>query len=135
MAVMMRVAFIVVMLMKMEATGAFVVAMRFMMIVVVVVIMREVNIKFHAGDGGFLPARDVQMIAVELELLQFALQLLRIHAEVEQRGDKHVARDTAKNIEIKGFHFISEGRVIRGPKCQGLVELVPPASALISLAA
>ena len=29
--------------------------------------MREMDFKLHAGDGGFLPARNVQMPAVELE--------------------------------------------------------------------
>ena len=43
----------------------------------VVMLMREVDIEFHAGDGGFLLARNVQMIAVELELFQLAFELVR----------------------------------------------------------
>jgi hypothetical protein len=72
--------------------------------VVGVMLMREVDIKLHAGDGGFLSPRDVQVIAAELELFQFALQFGGVHAEVEQGGDEHVAGDAAENIEVKGFH-------------------------------
>jgi hypothetical protein len=68
------------------------------------VVMREVDIKLHADDGGFLSPRDVQVIAAELELFQFALQFGGVHAEVEQGGDEHVAGDAAENVEVKGFH-------------------------------
>jgi len=75
----------------------------------VLVVMREVDIKLHAGDGGFLPVRNVQMIAVELELLQLTFEFGGVHAEIKQRGDKHVAGDAAEEVEIKNFHgeFIS----------------------------
>jgi hypothetical protein len=65
----------------------------------------QMDIKLHAGDAGFLLARDVEMIAVEFQLLQLALQLARIRAEVNQRADEHVAADAAENVEIKRFHF------------------------------
>ena len=67
----------------------------------------QMDIKLHAGDAGFLLARDVEMIAVEFQLLQLALQLARIRAEVNQRADEHVAADAAENVEIKRFHIIS----------------------------
>ena len=35
----------------------------------------QVDIELHAGDAGFLPARNVKMIAAEFQLLQLALQL------------------------------------------------------------
>ena len=66
----------------------------------------KMDIKLHAGDAGFLSARDVKMITAELQLLQLALQLARIRAEVNQRTDEHVAADAAENIEIKRFHFL-----------------------------
>ncbi len=40
----------------------------------VVVVVCEVNIKFHAGDGRFLLAGNVEVIAVELELFQLAFK-------------------------------------------------------------
>ena len=71
----------------------------------VVMVVREVDIEFDAGNGGFLSARNVQVIAVELEFLQLAFEFVRIHAKVEQRGDEHVTGDAAKNIEVQRFHF------------------------------
>ena len=65
----------------------------------------QMDIKLHAGDAGFLLARDVEVVAVEFQLLQLALQLAAIRAEVNQRADEHVAADAAENIEIKRFHF------------------------------
>ena len=38
------------------------------MTMVMSVVMREVHVKFHAGDGGFLLAGNVEMPTVELEL-------------------------------------------------------------------
>jgi hypothetical protein len=75
------------------------------MAVFVVKVMREVDIKLHAVNRGLLLARNVQMIAVQFEFFQLAFQLVRVHAEVEQRGDEHVAGDAAENIEVKNFHF------------------------------
>ena len=74
------------------------------MVVVVIVVVREVDIELHAGDAGFLLARNVEVIAVELEFLQLAFQLARVHAEVEQRADEHVAADAAEDVEVKSFH-------------------------------
>jgi hypothetical protein len=72
--------------------------------VMVIRFRRKVDIKFDAGDGGFLAARNVQVIAVELEFFQFALQFLRVHAEVKQGGDEHVTGDATEKVEIKNFH-------------------------------
>ncbi len=83
-----------------------------MVIVIVRVFVGEMNIKFHAGDGGFLPARNVKVIAVELELFQLAFELARVHAEIEQRGDEHVSGDAAEEVEVKGFHFSETSALI-----------------------
>ena len=45
------------------------------------------------------------MITFQLELLQFALKLARVHAEVEQRSDKHVSGDAADEVEVENFHL------------------------------
>ena len=65
----------------------------------------QMDIKLHAGDAGIMFARDVEMIATEFQLLQLALQLARIRAEVNQRADEHVAADAAENVEVKRFHL------------------------------
>ena len=64
----------------------------------------QVDIQFHAFDAGFLLARHVQVIAVELQFLQLALQFAGIHAQIQQRADEHVAADAAENVEVKCFH-------------------------------
>jgi hypothetical protein len=71
----------------------------------VVVPMREVNVKLHAGDGRFLLAGNVEVITVELELFQLAFEFAGVHAKIKQRGDEHVAGDAAEKVEIKDFHF------------------------------
>ena len=81
--------------------GMFVAVVR----VVMMMLMCEVDIKFHGDDGRFLLARNVEMPAVELELLQFALQFFGVYAEVNQGGDEHIAGDAAEDVEVKGFHF------------------------------
>jgi hypothetical protein len=70
----------------------------------VVMLIREVDIKLHAGDARLLPARNVEMVAVQLEFLQLAFEPAGVHAEVEQRGDEHVAGDAAEEVEIKRLH-------------------------------
>ena len=82
------------------------------MLVGVAVVVREVDIKLHTRDGGFFTAQYVQMVAVQLELLQLALQLGCVHAQVKQRANEHVAGDAAKNIEIECFHLDSATRAL-----------------------
>jgi hypothetical protein len=74
-------------------------------IVVMFVGVGQMDVKLHAGDAGFLLARDVKMITAEFQLLQLALQLAVIHPEVNQCADEHVAADAAENVEVKRFHF------------------------------
>ena len=97
MAMIVRVSVLMLMVMSMFVAV--------LMIVVMLMFMREVDIKLHASDGGFLSARDVEMIAVELELFQLAFEFAGVHAEVEQRGDEHVASNAAEEVEVKSFHF------------------------------
>lgn len=78
--------------------------MMFMIIVIMVVMLVQVNIELKAVNVGFLSWLDMQMIAIELQLFQFTIKLRRLHADIEQRANKHVATDAAENIEIKRFH-------------------------------
>ena len=45
------------------------------------------------------------MIIIQLEFAELASQFARIHAQVNQRADEHVATDAAENVEVKGFHI------------------------------
>lgn len=78
-----------------------------LMIVVCDVVMMlafDMHIEFCPGDRAFLIAPHMQVIALEAELAQFALELLRVDAEVNQRTDEHVAAEAAEDIEVKCFH-------------------------------
>ena len=83
---------------KMNPARAFVGAMN------VAVVAREVDIKFYASDGRFLLPANVEMITVQLQFLQLAFEFARIHAEIQQRGDEHIAGDAAEKVEVKNFH-------------------------------
>ncbi len=48
----------------------------------------------------FLAAGGVEMIAIQLELFQLLAERGSINAEINLRADKHIAADTAENIEI-----------------------------------
>jgi hypothetical protein len=67
---------------------------------VMVMILREVNVEFHSGDGGFLLMRNMQMVAAKLEFFQFAFESVGVHAQIQQRADEHVACDAADEVEI-----------------------------------
>jgi hypothetical protein len=71
---------------------------------VLLVVMRKVHIKFNTGDAALGLARDMEVIAIQFQLGQFLLQALEIQSQVEQRADKHVAADTAIQIEEKSGH-------------------------------
>src|ERR1044072_4582870 len=72
---------------------------------VMVVLMRQVHVKLHAFDASLLFARHVQVIAIEFKLFQLAFQLARIHPQVNQRANEHIAADATENVEVKGFHL------------------------------
>ncbi len=62
------------------------------------------HVELHAFDAGFLLARKVQVIAVQLEFLQLALQPMRAHTQINQRADKHIAADATEDVEVKSLH-------------------------------
>ena len=65
---------------------------------------RQMHVELRARNRpAFLP-RDVQMIFAQPQLLQLALELRRVHAQIEQRTDEHVAADAAKDVEVERFH-------------------------------
>jgi len=66
-----------------------------MVVVVVMVVCREMDIEFRAGDVRFLSAGGVQVIPLEIQLLQFVLELMQINSKLEQRADEHIPADAA----------------------------------------
>ena len=112
MLAMMLVAMAVTMLVIVAMAMVMRMIMIMRMLVGVAVVVREVDIKLHTRDGGFFTAQYVQMVAVQLELLQLALQLGCVHAQVKQRANEHVTGDAAKYIEIECFHLDSATRAL-----------------------
>lgn len=76
-----------------------------MMVVLMAVIMiGQMNVEFDSGNPRFFAARNVEVITIDVEFLQFVLELVRIDAEIQQRADEHIAADSAENIQVKCFH-------------------------------
>ena len=42
----------------------------------------------------------MQVIIVQAEFAQLVFELMKIHTEIDQRAEKHIATDAAENIEI-----------------------------------
>jgi hypothetical protein len=74
------------------------------MIVFMFVFASQVDVELRTSDAGLLAARDVKVVAVELEFPEFALNPARVGAQVNQPCDKHVAADAAEDVEVEGFH-------------------------------
>ena len=72
----------------------------FMVVVVVVVVVVRVDVELHAFDGGFLFARGVQVIIVQVQLGELTFKLLEVNAEIEHCADEHIATDAAERIQI-----------------------------------
>ena len=81
-----------------------VIVMRMLVCVSVSMVIGQMDVEFHTGDAGFFLAGDVEVIAIDVQFLQFKLELVRVDAEVQQRAEKHVAADAAENIEVKEIH-------------------------------
>ena len=77
--------------------------MRMSVFVAVVMFVGQMNVEFRSGNSRFFLARDVQVITIEAQFLQFMLELMRVHAQVQQRAEEHIAADAAEDIEVKEF--------------------------------
>ena len=76
------------------------------MFMCVVFVFVEMHVELDAANVGFFGVDGVQMVTVEAQFFQFAVELRKIHAQINQRADKHIAAHAAENIEIQGFHVI-----------------------------
>jgi hypothetical protein len=68
------------------------------------VILFEMHVEFRPRDARPLPARHVEVIAIQTELRQLAFELFDVKAQVQHRADEHVTADAAEDIEVKSFH-------------------------------
>lgn len=72
--------------------------------VAVVGVVCQMHVELHPFDAALVFAGGVQVVFLQAQFLQLVLQLMEIHAEVQQGADEHVAAEAAKNIKIKSFH-------------------------------
>jgi len=78
-----------------------------MAVIIIVVVICHVHIELHPFNPALLRPPAMQMVAVELERLKFALEVAEFDAEVEQCPDEHITADPAERIEIKRSHSSS----------------------------
>jgi propanediol utilization protein len=70
----------------------------------VCVIVFEMHVEFRPRDARSLPARHVEVVAIQTELRQLAFELFEVKAQIQHRANEHVTADAAEDIEIKSFH-------------------------------
>jgi len=101
-AMMAFVLIFMMMLMRMRMRMRHAVSMR----VLVTVPMRKMNVEFYSANGGFLASRKVQMVTTQRQLSQLPLQLAAIDAQIDQRAEKHVAADSAEDVQVECAHIL-----------------------------
>lgn len=67
-------------------------------------VVAQMNIKLRPFYLEALRTRGMQMVSVQAQLGQLALQVIQPHPKIEHRADKHIAAQAAENIQIKRFH-------------------------------
>jgi len=60
----------------------------------------EMHVELGAGDARFMSVRRVQMISVQMQFAQFAFEPVKIHPQIYQCADKHIAANSAEQIQI-----------------------------------
>jgi hypothetical protein len=80
------------------------------MIVMIVMMVVGLFRKFDYGTGSAYPAALVpdegELPAADAELLELRPQQVRVHAEIDEGAESHIARDAGEAIEVQGFHGI-----------------------------
>ena len=80
---------------------------------VMMIVIMQVDVELHAFDGALRFAGGVEVVfAFEAEFLQFSFERLKIDAEIKHGANEHVAADSAENVEIESFHFLSAARAL-----------------------
>ena len=65
----------------------------------------KVHVELDPFHTRLLFPRDMQMIPIHRQFLQFLFQFEKGSAQIDQCPDEHVAADPAENIEIERFHL------------------------------
>jgi len=72
----------------------------------VVLLVCHMNVEFYSANGGFLASRKMQMVTTQGQLSQLPLQLVAIDAQIDQRAEKHVAADSAEDVQVECAHIL-----------------------------
>ena len=99
MAMVMRVVMAVIMGMTLSRSG----------MLVMMVFALDMNVELSASDTPLGSATEVEVITIDLEFSQLVFEPGGIHAQIQQSADKHVAADSAEEVEVKGLHERSAG--------------------------
>jgi hypothetical protein len=71
------------------------------------VLVRQMHVKLRSRNPSSLLPRYVQVIFAQPKLFQLVFELMCVHAQVQHRANKHVATDTAEDIQIYRLHVSS----------------------------
>ena len=66
----------------------------------------HMNVEFYPSNGGFLASRKMQVITTQRQFSQLTLQLASIHTQINQRAEKHVAADSAEDVQVECAHIL-----------------------------
>jgi hypothetical protein len=87
-----------------------------MTIVVMIVSIGQMHVELHAFDAGFLLARKVHVIAVELELLEFRVPACARPQPRSISAPRSMSPlMPLKNVEVDGFSFMFGGTCYTNP--------------------
>src|SRR5688572_27925534 len=75
-----------------------------LMVVFFMAMFVRMHVELHSLDAGFALAGGVEVKIAEIKLAEFILKPLKWHTQIKQRADKHIATNSAEDIEIKCFH-------------------------------
>jgi prepilin-type processing-associated H-X9-DG protein len=64
----------------------------------------QMDVEFRPRDLPALLPGDMQMEFVQPQLVQFPLQCGKVQPKIEQRANKHIAADSAEDVEVKDLH-------------------------------
>ena len=108
----MMIVFVVVMIVGMIMTVlVFVRVAVFLMTVMVV--MRSVHIELGSRNVRLGLLRHVDVVFTgNPQLFEFVFQCMGVHTQIDHGTQKHVAADTAEDVEIQSFHEMNPKRVV-----------------------
>jgi hypothetical protein len=110
-------AFVMMMVMRVRVGVRFAIMAMLMSMLVVVsaavgVFMGQVDVELRPGNCATFSAADVDVIAVEFQLSELALEGAHIQAQVNHRAQEHVAADATENVQVKSFHALAASALI-----------------------